>query len=263
MRERPLLVGACAVLAVASLLSITIPGALSTLGTEDPDDYQHTVEPISGNWSLGETRASPPDRSDDALRVLRYEELSTEAQDLFDRTLDGDGPPNGTRTYTPTLCRSGTYFCPYRSTDDLAPELSYDRSDDEADAAVVVLSDDGNYLFATPAYEASYHDGWMLPLGFLKALLVLPYVGFLVWTLTRERTPFVYALAIANGFVLAYLVLGHTYVVAHTGLQAAVLRRWILAIVCAWGGPLAIGSVAVSASDPPGSDDEADPHRRD
>lgn len=241
----PLRVG-CAVLAVLLVLSVAVPGALSTLGVKDTSEYQHTVEPISGNWSTNETEPSPVMPSDEP-QALRYEELSPETQVLFDRTFDGTGPPNGTRTYTPTVCRPDTYFCPHRSPDDLAPELSYEGSDDP-DAAVVVVTDDGNYLFTTPAYESSHHDGWVLPMTMIRVFLVFPFAGLLAWMVTKKRTPYVQTLAIANGTAIGYLVLGHTYVAAYNAVSAAILQRWVLALGCSWGGTLVIGSVAVVAS---------------
>lgn len=247
----------CVVCALLLLALLFYPATFSTL-TSSEHRHQHSVVPDSGaEFDRQLEGLEREQRSTDALelRERRYEELSPEARSLFDRTRSEQPNDRGIRKRDAVVCKPLVVGCPGTSTDDLAPELAYDWEAGPEDAAVIVATDDGRYLFSTATAERdSYDGGWEGFEFLLRSFVVLPTAFFLLAIpavsggLDRR---FAHG-SIALGVALATVAIAPAYLRAYTDVTLAIDVQLLLGAALGWGGPLVllVGYAFATGSDP-------------
>lgn len=179
------------------------PATLSSLSAPSYQ-YEHRVDP-AGTEAYEQRHAEITEDGGD-LRTVQYESLSSDAQRLFDRTLRTDPGRDGGYEYEPEVCEAGVAACPLLEREDLADELHYDRSLPAADAALIVETEDGRYLFSTFAAAPDGHDlgGWPGTDWLVNAGVLLPLAATLVG-LGSRRVPTHRLPAAAAAFVCVLL----------------------------------------------------------
>lgn len=174
-------------IAVAVLLVVLAlyPGTLASpyLSPQETTQYSHAVTPESSDTYEEWTEEFDPD-------YYRYEELSPEARELFDRTRTAEPSEHGwERTFTPRICRDVVLVCDGYVRGELPEEFTYGEELTPDEALVIVQHGEDRYLLKTG--EFGHGDRFALPIrpvGVWLTLLPLAlFVGGVAVSATTDR----------------------------------------------------------------------------
>lgn len=147
--------GATTLLTALLLLSLSVyPATLSTMTFQLGSTYEHRLDAVGSDayHERLDDVESETGTNESAIPVFEHEALPPDVREVVDRTLDEDEGPDGTRRHVPVLCQDDALACPYPTRDELPEELAYGSSDGTY-AAFVVETDEGRFLFTTPAVD--------------------------------------------------------------------------------------------------------------
>ena len=176
------------------------PGTLTSpyVTGQDTPRYAHAIVPESSPQYEGYVEEHDTE-------VLRYDELSPMARELFDRTRAAD-PRNydGEREFIPDVCRDFVLVCDAYPQDDLPDEFTYGTELTYEEAFVFIEDGDDRYLLRTGTTGHLFFGPF--PVDFvIRWLTFLPLAAFVAVVTLRSESDRVLGGAVVGSVAVAAL----------------------------------------------------------